>query len=314
MKAVIIRKSGSTEVLELTDVAKPQPKANEVLVKVHASSVNPADYKIRNGELSEIFPLPFPRILGGDFSGIVSELGDAVTNFKVGDEVFGAVPLNTNGSYAEFAVVGADTITKKPENVSHVEASSLPVVGLTSIQALRDFGKIKKNHHVLIHAGSGGVGSFAIQYAKSVGAKVFTTASAQKHDYVKNLGADVVIDYKEKDFVEVAKAEGGMDITLETIGGDHYLRSIEATKEGGAIPCIVNPPDERVIAAAKAKNITTDFMLLQLIGSDMATIAKLVHGGQIKPTVSKEYRLEDVKAAHLAIESGRTIGKLALKI
>lgn len=314
MKAIMIKEFGTTDVLEILDVEKPQPKANEVLIKVNASGLNPADYKIRNGDLAEVFPSAFPRILGGDLSGVVSEVGSAVSNFKVGDEVFAAVPLNANGSYAEYAIADANTIAKKPANISHIQAASLSVVGLTSIQALRDFSKIKKGDNVLIHAGSGGVGSFAIQYAKLMGATVYTTASAAKHAYVKELGADVAIDYTKEDFVEVAKKIGGMDIIFETIGGEHYLRSIEATKEGGSVPCIVNPPDDKIIAAAKAKNIKTDFLLLQLLATDLKTISSLIEDGSVKPTVSKEFVLEDVKLAHKALESGKTTGKLVLKI
>ncbi len=315
MKAVIIKEFGSTDVLELTEVSKPQPKSNEVLISIHSSGLNPADYKIRNGDLAEVFPSPFPRILGGDLSGIIEQVGEGVGDFEVGDEVFAAAPLNANGSYAEFIALDASIVAKKPQNISLTKAASLSVVGLTSIQALRDIGKLKNGDKVLIHAGSGGVGSFAIQYAKHLGATVYTTTSAKNTDYVKSLGADVVIDYTKEDFVEVAKKDGGMDMVFETIGGEeHYLKSIEAAKEGVAVPCIVSPPSEKVVAAAKAKNIKADFLLLQLLKNDLETVAKLVETEVVKSTVSKEFDLSKVKEAHLAMESGKTVGKMVLNI
>ena len=314
MKAVIINEFGGLDKLQLTEVDTPKPTADQVLVKVFACAINPVDYKLREGALQEIVQFEFPRILGGDISGVITELGKDVTDFKVGDEVFFSAHLEQNGGYAEYCVVDPSIIAKKPTSISHVEAASLPVVGLTSLQALRDFGGMKPGSKVLIHAGAGGVGSFAIQYAKAMGAEVFTTASASKRDYVKSLGADHVIDYSKEDFVKVAQDAGGIDITFETVGGENYAKSVLATNQSGSIPCIVNPPDADVKELADQKNIKTDFMLLTGIRKDLEEIASLVDQGKIKPTVSQVLALEEVRKGHELIQSGRTQGKLVIKI
>ena len=314
MNAVQINRYGSAEVLELKDVKVPKPGHGEILVEVHACGLNPVDYKIRQGHLKDLFPVTFPRILGGDISGVVKELGPSATDFQVGDEVYFSNSLDRDGGYAEFCVVDQKIVARKPTSLSHIEAASLPVVGLTSIQALRDFGGIKQGAKVLIHAGAGGVGSFAIQYAKSVGAKVFTTASSDKFDYVKSLGADRVIDYRIEDFVAVCEQEGGMDIVFETIGGVNYAKSILATRTGGAVPCIVNPPDGDTKALADSRRVKTDFFLLRGDRSDLNLISDLVKRQIVKSTVSKILPLEEVRAGHEQLESGRTQGKLVLKI
>jgi len=314
MKAITIEKFGKADTLTYTDVNQPTPGNTEVLIEVHATGINPVDYKIRNGDLEAVFPTQFPKILGGDISGVVSAVGSEVSKFKVGDEIFLSAPLDQNGGYAQFTVVDEKYVAHKPSEISHIEAASLPVTGLTAIQTLRNFSSIKKGDNVLIHAGAGGVGSFAIQYASHLGAKVFTTGSAKRHDYLKQLGADVVIDYNKSDFVEVSKEHGGMDIVLESVGGDNYLRSIQATKAGGSIPSITQPPGPEEVELAKSKGIKTDFFLLEGKPSDLDEIAQLVQKGIVKTNVSKVYEFNEIQEAHQQIESGRTQGKIVLKV
>ena len=249
-----------------------------------------------------------------DISGVVKSLGPGATDFQVGDQVYFSNSLDRDGGYAEFCVVDQSLVAKKPQSLSYVDAASLPVVGLTSIQGLRDFGGLKKGMKVLIHAGAGGVGSFAIQYAKSMGATVYTTASPDKRNYVTSLGADRVIDYRTEDFLKICEYEGGMDIVFETIGGDNYSKSILATKEGGAVPCIVNPPDSDTKTLAERRGVKTDFFLLHGNRTDLNLISNLVESGVIRTTVSMVLPLEEVNAGHNQLESGRTKGKIVLKI
>ena len=314
MRAVLINRYGNADVLEQKDVTVPKPGHKEILVEVQACGLNPVDYKIREGHLNDLFPVTFPRILGGDISGVVKALGPGATDFQVGDQVYFSNSLDRDGGYAEFCVVDQNLMAKKPRALSYVEAASLPVVGLTSIQALRDFGNLKKGMKVLIHAGAGGVGSFAIQYAKSMGATVYTTASSDKRDYVMSLGADRVIDYRSEDFLKVCEQEGGMDIVFETIGGVNYAKSILATKEDGAVPCIVNPPDNDTKALAEKRRVKTDFFLLRGDRSDLNLISTLIERGVVRTTVSTVLPLEEVRAGHNQLESGRTQGKIVLKI
>lgn len=312
MHAVLINNYGGSEVLTHSQRPVPKTGPGEILVKIHATALNPVDFKIRQGHLHELFPANFPRILGGDISGVVVASGQDASDFRPGDEVFFSNPLDRDGGYAEYVTVNEKIVARKPEGLTHVEAASLPVAGLTAIQALRDFAQVKPGDKVLIHAGAGGVGSFAIQYAKELGAIVFTTASAAKSDYVRALGADHVIDYAKEDFVQVAQRSGGMDVVLESVGGSNYLRSILATKSGGAVPAIVNPPDEDTAAIAREKNIKTDFMLLSGSRADLQQISQLVADGKLKTTVSRLLPLRQVADAHRELESGRVTGKLVI--
>jgi len=314
MKAVVIDQFGGPDVLEARDVALPVTGPTEVLVEVFAVGLNPVDFKIRQGHLNDLLPTTFPRILGGDIAGIVRSVGADVQSFSVGDEVFFSNPLDRDGGYAEFVAVDAQYVARKPATLSWTEAASLPVAGLTAIQALRDFGHIKRGSKVLIHAAAGGVGSFAVQYAKHMGAVVYATASAAKADYVRSLGADYVIDYRQEDFVDFAHQHGGMDIVLESIGGLNYPRSIAATRDGGAVPSIVNPPDPDSLTMAARRSIKTDFMLLRGEAKDLQLIAELADHDIIRPTVSRVYELEQIRQAHGELEAGRTSGKLVVAI
>jgi NADPH:quinone reductase-like Zn-dependent oxidoreductase len=314
MKAVVMSGYGKIDVLQIKDIPIFEPTTHDLLVEVHACSLNPVDYKIRNGTLKELLPITFPHILGGDVSGVVNKVGAGVSDFKIGDEVYFANELSRGGGNAEFCLVHQNLVAKKPKSISHVQAASLPVVGLTAIQALRDFSHLKSGNLVLIHAGAGGLGSFAIQYAKNSGATVYTTASRSNHEYLKSLGADHIIDYQKEDFVEICQKQGGVDIVLESVGGLSYPRSILATKKGGYVPCPVNPPDSDTIALSKQRNIHTDFFLLRGITKDLEEIANLVDSGIIHPTVTRTLALEEIAFGHTQLESGRTRGKWVLQI
>lgn len=314
MKAIVIHQYGGREVLKQEEIPAPVPKSTELLVEVHACALNPVDYKLREGHLKEMLPLTFPHVLGGDIAGIVRGLGKAAQGFEIGDEVYFASRLDRGGGYAEFCVVDAGLVAKKPKSTSFAEAASLPVVGLTTLQALRDYSKIKAGDQVLIHAGAGGLGSFAIQYAKHCGARVLTTGSNRNFDYLKSLGADQVIDYHTEDFVKICSDLGGMDIVFETIGGLNYPKSILATKEGGTVPCVVNPPDSDTLALAETKKIKTGFLLLVGKPTDLDTIASLLDRHLVHPNVTKILTLADVRLGHQQIESGRTQGKWVIQL
>src|SRR3954453_21297341 len=225
MKAVQIHAYGGPEVLQLEEVPRPEPKANEVLVKVHAAGVNPVDWKIREGYLST----PLPMIMGIDFSGIVNAVGGAVTKFRVGDEVFGQV-ADESGSYAEYALAVESDITRKPKGLTDVVAAALPVAGLVPWQALFDTAKLAAGQKVLIHGAAGGVGSFAVQFAKWKGAYVIGTASGTHVEQVRQLGADEVIGYRKTKFEDVAR---DVDVVFDTIGSDTQERSWKVLKRGG---------------------------------------------------------------------------------
>lgn len=312
MKAVVIEDFGSLEQLKYVDLAKPNPAAGQILVKVEASGLNPVDEKLREGHLADLVTMTFPRVLGGDVSGVVESVGEGVTHYHIGDEVYFSSPLSENGGNAEYVVVDAAVVALKPESLSHAEAATLPVVALTAVQALRDFSQLKSGDKVLIHAGAGGVGSIAIQYAKHLGATVYTTASSYNAEKVKNLGADFVIDYKKADFQEIAKEIGGFDIVLESVGGDNYLKSIQSTKIAGRVPSIVNPPNEKEVRLANEKNIKTDFMLLSGSHEDLKLIASLVDEGVISTSVGHSFPLEDAPLAHAMIASGKNVGKIVV--
>ncbi len=314
MKAIVIERYGGTEVFLTKELPFPQIKKNEILVQIYACGLNPVDYKIRAGFLKDLFPVSFPHILGGDISGKVKAVGNDVHDFKIGDEVYFSNPLDKNGGYAELCVVNAEIVAHKPKSLSYVQSAALPVAGLTSIQALRGFSKIRSGQKVLIHAGAGGVGSFAIQYAKHMGAKVYTTTSRENHSYVYELGADVAIDYRKEDFVSICQNEGGMDIVLESIGGDNYFRSVLATRTGGFVPCIVNPPDVKTRELALQKKITTDFFLLTSSRNDLDEITKMIESQKIRPLNTKTLSFGDIVKAHEQLESGRTRGKLILEV
>ena len=241
MKALQIIKYGEIkDSLSFNEVSKPTVQANDVLIEVKAAAINPIDKSIILGNLQGMLPIPLPSTSAYDLSGIVVETGNEVSNFEIGDLVYSRVPQEQMGTLAEFVAVTSDAVSKKPGNISFEEAASLPLAGLTALQSL-EYAGIKENDKVLIHAGSGGVGSFAIQYAKAKGAYVYTTTSTNNVQWVKELGAYRVIDYKTEDYKSIAK---DVDIVFDTLGQNYSLDSFEVVKEGGRVVSVVGPLDE----------------------------------------------------------------------
>jgi NADPH:quinone reductase-like Zn-dependent oxidoreductase len=302
MRAVQIASFGGPDVLRVETVVRPVAGPGELLVRVHAASVNPVDTYTRAGQSGSITDAKLPYIPGFDVSGIVESVGEGVTSFRKGDAVMAMLDLRRGGGYAEYAIVKESEAAKKPKQWSHQEAAAIPLTALTAWQALFDTAKLEKGQTVLIHAGAGGVGSMAIQLAKWKGARVIATASAANHDYLRELGADVVIDYRTQKFEDVAKE---VDVVLDPIGGETQARSVGVLKPGGTLVSIVGLGG----AARRATNIKAHAILVHPDGAQLARIAELV-----KPVVSQTFPLDEVKAAHVQSESGRTRGKIVLLI
>jgi len=332
MRAAVIDRYGGPDVLQIRDVPPPELGPDDLLVDVHAASVNPVDFKIREGKLKPVLKLQLPQILGSDLSGVVCAVGTRVSRFKVGDEIYARLEKNRMGGLAEQVALAEFTAALKPKNASHVEAASLPLVALTASQALLQIGRLQKGQRALIHAGAGGVGSFAIQLAKNVGAEVFTTASAKNHALVCSLGADVPIDYASQKFEEVAR---DCDVVLDTQGGDTLIRSFACVKPGGVLVSIGSIPDaitaeemelgpmikaglwfmnRKFRALAKARGITYRYLFMKPDGVELARIAGLVEQGAIKPQVERTFPLDQVRDAFAAVESGRTRGKIVVQV
>lgn len=300
MKAAQYRVYGDTSVTEIVaDAPVPEPVAGQVQVQVYAAGINPIDAAIRSGYLKDKIPLPFPVTLGGDFSGIVSKVGDGVSGVAVGDQVFGiANPLKGgSGSTAEFVVARTGNIAKKPTSVDHVNAAALPLAGTSALQGIEEHMHIGKGQHILIHGGAGGIGSLAIQIAKARGAFVAATASTDDAAFVKEIGADMVIDYKREDFTRIVS---GYDAVFDTAGGDIANRSIPVVKPGGIVVSMTGQPDPeiarryQVTAIAQGTNGTT---------KQLDRVAKLVDSGVIAPVIDRTYPLEQTRAAYERLAS-----------
>jgi NADPH:quinone reductase-like Zn-dependent oxidoreductase len=315
MKTIILNEAGSVDNLQYIEASKPVIKNNEVLVQTISLSINPVDYKVRsnNGALTWILGEERPAILGWDLSGTIVEVGEDVTNFKMGDAVFGMANFPGKGNaYAEFVAVPATHLTLKPENISHQEASSATLAALTAWQTLVKKGNIKKGDKVLIHAASGGVGHYATQIAKHFGAYVIGTSSAKNRDFVLQNGADKHIDYTTENFTDLVS---DVDFVLDTIGGDTILKSLDITKQGGTIVSIAssNMTDEE-LEKAKSKEVDLSFLLVQSSADDMLQIAQLMEKGIVKSHISKTFYFDQMGDAHLHLEQGRTVGKIVVTI
>lgn len=307
MKAVRMHEHGDASVLRYEDAPVPNPGEGEVLVRVHASGVNPVDWKIRDGNLGNLSSA-MPYTLGYDIAGVVESLGDGVEGFAIGDDVFAYMPIRGGGGYAEFAVVATSALAKMPESIDYVHSAGVPLAALTAWQALIDIAQLQAGQTILIHAGAGGVGHFAVQIAKSLGATVITTASPRNHEFLRELGADQVIDYRTQNFWEVA---GEVDVVLDAIGGETQERSYDVLKEGGFLVSIVQPPAPEKL---KEHGVRGQIFLVQPNAEDLTQIAKLIDAGKIVPHVSLTVPLEDVAKAHAQSEGGHTRGKIVLKV
>ncbi len=314
MKAMLITGFGGPEVFELREMPKPEPGPGQILVKVHATSVNPVDYKIRQaGAWAGIKP---PAIIGYDVSGVVEALGDGVEDFQVGDEVYYTPEIfEGQGSYAEYHVTPQAIVARKPSNLSHVEAASIPLAGGTAWDALITRANLHAGETILIH-GAGGVGSLAIQIAKASGARVFATCSSYMLDPAQELGATRAIDYKSQNFVEVLRQEtggAGIDVVFDTVGGENLARSIEVTRPFGRMVGIVSNVKGN-LGPAFRKNITLHCLFLQRARYKLDALRALIERGQLAPVIDSVMPLSDVAKAHQRLESGGVKGKLVLKV
>ncbi len=315
MKAMVIDGFGGADKLHWADLPTPNPAAGEVLIKLTATSVNPVEWKIREGYLSGLFPHHFPLILGWDAAGTVAALGEGVTGFQIGQPVFAYCrkPEVQWGTYAEYVTMTADAVAPAPASIALQAAATIPLVGLTSWQALFDVAGLKAGQSVLIHAGAGGIGSLAIQLAKAKGARVLTTARAVNHDYVKSLGADIAIDYSTEDFAAaVRRAEpDGVDVVYDAVGGDTQAASWAVLKKGGFLVSITDAPDAD---KAKALGVRAAFHFVSPNGAQLRDIAALIDQGAVKAPVFKTMPLDQAAQAHAESESHRVQGKIVLTI
>ena len=317
MKAVFYNEHGDAGVLQLGDLPIPEPAADEVLVQVAATSVNPIDRRLRAGELTEYITRTFPVVPGWDLAGRIVKVGADVRDWQVGDDILGLAFTWSiqHGTYAEYAPVKAESIAKKPSGLSFSEGAALPLVTLTAWQSLSEFADLKPGQTVLIQAGAGGVGSVAIPIAKHLGAKVYTTASAANGDYVRSLGADEVIDYRETDYVQYIKDREpqGLDAVLESILSDATIEAaIHLVKDHGTVAYLNNEPP--AMPEIEAKNIKTEFIHHRPDGQSLGQLLPLFEQGVLKVPRIQKMALEQAEQAHLLSESTRTQGKIVLRI
>jgi NADPH:quinone reductase-like Zn-dependent oxidoreductase len=306
MKAVRLHRFGGPEALSLDDIERPNPDAGEALVRVHAASVNPVDFKIRQGHFPVVKAEDLPVVLGRDIAGVVELCGPGVI-CKAGDEVY-AMPGMDQGAYAEYVVVKGGEFAIKPANLNFIEAAAVPLAGLTAWQGLFDEGDLKEGQRALIHGGAGGVGHLAIQFAKAKGAWVATTVSAADIDFARSLGADQVIDYKAQRFEdEVDK----VDLVFDLVAGETQNRSWAVIKEGGALVSTLQKPDE---ALARLHNVRGQVTMTKPNASELTEIARLIEEGSVRPRVQRTFPLAEAAAAQQALEKERPRGKIVLEV
>lgn len=330
MKALAIRRYKAP--MELMELPRPKPGPGELLVRVRAAGVNPLDYKIRDGVVKVLLHFSFPLILGTDLAGDVEAIGPSVTRFKRGDAVYTRLDNDRVGAFAEYALVRESAAARKPARLDYTQAASLPLVGLTGWQALIETALLQAGQKVLIHAGSGGVGTFAIQLAKHLGARVTTTASAKNHALVRSLGADVAIDYQTSRFEAVAEDQ---DVIFDTQGGDTLLRSFAVVKTGGVVVTIGGRPDGKFARAwglrpplvwilgflnrkvdrlARERRVRFEYLFMRPSGEQLESIGALVDQGLIKPVLDRILPLEAAAEAISYVESGRAVGKVVVRV
>lgn len=332
MKAFIVDRYGSSDNVRAAEMPDPEVRENDVLVQVHAAGVNLLDSKIRNGEFKQILPYRLPVILGNDVAGVVVRAGSRVRRFKPGDEVYARPGKDRIGAFAEFISIREVDLALKPERLTMEEAASIPLIGLTAWQALIERGNLKKGQKVLIHAGSGGVGTFAIQLAKHVGATVATTTSAANADLVKRLGADVVIDYRKDDFEKLLY---GYDVVLNSLDNETLQKSLRVLKPGGKLISISGPPDPdfareigspwilkpvmrvlsyRIRRAAKRHHVSYSFLFMRANGDQLREITALIDSQVVHPVMDRVFPFESTREAMAYLEKGRAKGKVVVKV
>lgn len=318
MKAIVLTSFGGPESFELRDVPKPVPGVGQVLVKVHATSISPLDFQVRRGDYPDLVPLP--AITGHDVSGVVEEVGPGVTSFSPGDEVWYTPQIfDGAGSYAEYHVAAEGIIGKKPASLSHLEAASLSLVGGTAWEALVVRAGLRVGESILIHGGAGGVGHVAVQLAKAIGARVFTTVRESNVEFVRSLGADVMIDYEKEDYVDAVMRETGglgVDVVFDTIGGNTLSRSPDALAQLGRVVSIVDTAQPQNIIQAWGKNASYHFIFTRQNRGKLDDLSAMIARGQLRPHVGAVYSLADIPLAHARLESPNNglIGKIAIAV
>jgi NADPH:quinone reductase-like Zn-dependent oxidoreductase len=332
MKALIFNRYGKRDNITFAEIPRPTPKPDEILVQVQAVGLNPIDTMVPKGTFKAILKFQLPATLGSDLAGVVVEVGSRVTRFKPGDAVFASIFDTGKGALAEFAVVPEHVAALKPANLDFVQAASIPMVGLTSWQALKERAKLKPGQKVFIPAGSGGIGTFAIQLAKHLGAKVGTTTSATNVDLVRSLGADEVIDYKKQEFEEVLR---DYEAVLGTVRGDALEKSLRILKPKSTVVSLIGPPDaafarargmnflmvavlgllsRKIIRRARKRDVAYSFLFVHPDGRQLAEIGTLLDAGRIRPVIDKVFPFEQAKEALAYLEQGRAKGKVVVKV
>jgi NADPH:quinone reductase-like Zn-dependent oxidoreductase len=332
MKALVLKRYGGSDQIEFTDVSRPLIKPDEILVKVHAVGLNPIDYMIPKGTFKPMLKFELPATLGSDLAGVVVEVGSRVSRFKVGDAVFASLFDLGNGSLAEFAAVPEHVAAHKPANLDFVQAASIPMVGLTSWQALNERAQVKPGQKVFIPAGSGGIGTFAIQLAKQLGARVGTTTSTANVELVRSLGADEVVDYKKQEFEDVLK---DFDVVLGTTRGDGLEKALQIVKPGSSVVSLVGPPDvpfargrgmnflmrfvfsllsRKIIRLAAKRDASYSFLFVRPDGRQLAKIGELLESSRIRPVIDKVVPFTQAKQGLAYLEQGRAKGKVVVQL
>ncbi|NEI72512.1 zinc-binding dehydrogenase [Rhizobium lusitanum] len=307
MQAVRIHRFGGPEVMAIEEIDRPTPSANEVLIKVFAASVNPVDAKMREGKYPVVTEKDLPYVLGRDVSGQIAAAGDDVSSFLIGDEVF-AFLSPEHGGYEEFVLARADEVAAKPKSLDQVGAAAVPLAGITAWQGLFDHGGLRQGQHVLIHGGAGGVGHFAIQFAKAKGAWVATTVSASEKEFVSDLGADQVIDYKSEKFEDVIEP---VDLVFDLIAGETQERGFNVVKPGGALISTLQEPDK---ARAAELSIRVGRYTAQPNGAQLREIAELIDQGKVKVVIASTFELNEAAEAQAALNERHIRGKVVLKV
>jgi len=332
MKAAVIHRYGGNEEVRLEALPDPTPGDDDLLVRVRAASINPVDHKIRDGGTKVLLKYRFPLILGNDLAGVVEAVGRNVSRFAPGDEIYARLDKDRIGAFAEKALVRESAAARKPTTVDMVGAASLPLVGLTSWQALVDLGGLRPGQRVLIHAGSGGVGTFAIQLAKHLGAEVATTVGQRNAALVRELGADVVIDYRTQRFEDVVR---DCDLVFDTQGEGTLLRSFDVVKRGGVVVTVGGKPDAKFAKAwgvsplivlllrvlmrkptrlARQRGVRFEYLFMHADGAQLAHLAEIVDAGHVKPVIDRTFPLAEVKDALAYVEAGRATGKVVVTV
>jgi NADPH:quinone reductase-like Zn-dependent oxidoreductase len=332
MRALILKRYGKSNQLAFADIAKPNIRPDEILVQVHAVGLNPIDYMIPKGTFKPILKFKLPAVMGSDLAGVVVEVGSRVTRFKTGDAVYASIFDLGTGSLAEYAVVPESAAAIKPEKLNFIQAASIPMVGLTAWQALKERAHIQPGQQVFIPAGSGGIGTFAIQLAKYLGAKVATTTSTNNVALVRHLGADEVIDYKKQAFEKLLR---GYDVMLGTVRGDGIEKSLQILKPDSRVISLIGPPDaafaskrgmgilmklifglisQKIIRLAKKRDIEYSFMFVHPDGQQLSEIGKLLDAGHIQPMVDQVFSFDKTIEALAYLEAGRAKGKVVVSL